>query len=53
MRNLRNLRFGRLAHADITAACWDPETDQVLCTAGPTAQNPTIELFRVAEGPDL
>ncbi|OAA77798.1 iki3 [Akanthomyces lecanii RCEF 1005] len=53
MRNLRNLRFGRLALADVTAACWDPETDEIISTVGPTAQNPTIQLFRVSEGHGL
>ncbi|OAA69460.1 iki3 [Cordyceps fumosorosea ARSEF 2679] len=53
MRNLRNLRFGRVAQADVTAACWDPETDEVICTVGPTVQNPTIQLLRVSEGQSL
>ncbi|ATY64342.1 killer toxin sensitivity (IKI3) [Cordyceps militaris] len=53
MRNLRNLRFGRLAEADVTAACWDPDTDEVICTIGPTAHNPTIQLLRVSEGRHL
>ncbi|XWW96943.1 hypothetical protein V2A60_004923 [Cordyceps javanica] len=53
MRNLRNLRFGRLAQVDITAACWDPETDEVICAVGPTAQNPTVQLLRVSEGRNL
>ncbi|KAK7424354.1 putative elongator complex protein 1 [Neonectria punicea] len=47
MRNLRNIRFGRCRRPDVTAACWDPETDQVLCTAGPTAQSTSIELLRL------
>ncbi|KAJ6440781.1 elongator complex protein 1 [Purpureocillium lavendulum] len=49
MRNLRNVRLGRWSHADITSACWDPETDEVLCTIGPTSQSSTIELVRVSE----
>ncbi|KAH6605033.1 hypothetical protein Trco_006740 [Trichoderma cornu-damae] len=49
MRNLRNLRFGRWRHPDITAACWDPENDEIVCSIGPTAQNPTIELVRLSE----
>ncbi|KAJ3474854.1 hypothetical protein NLG97_g9667 [Lecanicillium saksenae] len=53
MRNLRNLRFGRLAQPDVTSSCWDPETDEVICTVGPTAQNPTIQLLRVSEGRGL
>ncbi|KAM3530399.1 hypothetical protein MY4038_004933 [Beauveria bassiana] len=53
MRNLRNLRFGRLAQADVTAVCWDPDTDEVVCAVGPTPQDPTIQLFRVSEGRNL
>jgi elongator complex protein 1 len=49
MRNLRNVRFGRWSHADITSACWDPEKDEVVCTVGPTAESPKIELVRIAE----
>lgn len=48
MRNLRNLRFGRWSHSDITAACWDPETDDLICTVGPTQQSSEIELIRVS-----
>ncbi|KPM45720.1 Elongator complex protein 1 [Neonectria ditissima] len=47
MRNLRNIRFGRCRRPDVTAACWDPERDQVVCTAGPTLQSPAIELLRI------
>jgi hypothetical protein len=49
MRNLRNLRFGRWRHPDLTAACWDPENDEIVCSIGPTAQNQTIELVRVSD----
>ncbi|KAM0473408.1 hypothetical protein ACHAPX_008155 [Trichoderma viride] len=49
MRNLRNLRFGRWRHPDLTAACWDPETDEIVCSIGPTAQNQTIELVRLSD----
>ncbi|OAQ71074.1 IKI3 family protein [Pochonia chlamydosporia 170] len=49
MRNLRNVRFGRWSHPDITSACWDPEKDEVLCTVGPTAESSNIELVRVSE----
>lgn len=53
MRNLRNLHFGRWAAADITSVCWDPETDELLCTVGPTPSSATIELIRVTEGEKL
>lgn len=49
MRNLRNLRFGRWRHPDLTAACWDPENDEIVCSIGPTAQNQTIELVRLSD----
>ncbi|KAL6889877.1 IKI3 family domain-containing protein [Trichoderma longibrachiatum] len=53
MRNLRNLRFGRWRHPDITAACWDPETDEIVCAIGPTEQNPTIELVRLSDSDSI
>ncbi|KAL6691986.1 IKI3 family domain-containing protein [Trichoderma pleuroticola] len=53
MRNLRNLRFGRWRHPDITAACWDPENDEIVCTIGPTAENPTIELVRLSDADSI
>ncbi|KAF5133760.1 Elongator complex protein 1 [Metarhizium anisopliae] len=49
MRNLRNVRFGRWSHPNITSACWDPEKDEVVCTIGPTADSTSIELVRVSE----
>ncbi|OAA44291.1 elongator complex protein [Metarhizium rileyi] len=49
MRNLRNVRFGRWSHPNITSACWDPEKDEVVCTIGPTADSSTIELVRISE----
>ena len=48
MRNLRNVQFGRWQHPDITASCWDPERDELLCTIGPTQQSSSIELVRVS-----
>ncbi|PHH63108.1 hypothetical protein CDD81_6259 [Ophiocordyceps australis] len=51
MRNLRNLRFSSWAVPDkgaISAACWDPDTDSVLCTIGPSAQSSSVELVRLA-----
>ncbi|PHH82956.1 hypothetical protein CDD82_4174 [Ophiocordyceps australis] len=51
MRNVRNLRFSSWAVPDkgtITAACWDPDTDSVLCTIGPSAQSSSVELVRLA-----
>ncbi|KAL6860955.1 IKI3 family domain-containing protein [Trichoderma novae-zelandiae] len=53
MRNLRNLRFGRWRHPDLTAACWDPESDEIVCTIGPTEQNPTIELVRLSDSDSI
>lgn len=53
MRNLRNVRFGRWRHPDITSACWDPEKDDILCTLGPTQQSSNIELVRVSENQEL
>lgn len=50
MRNLRNIRFGRWENAGVTAACWDPERDEILCTVGPTEQSSSIELVRVSDG---
>lgn len=52
MRNLRNLRFGRWSldrSSPVTAACWDSDKDEVLCTIGPTAHDPSIELVRLSE----
>ncbi|KFA71906.1 hypothetical protein S40288_09207 [Stachybotrys chartarum IBT 40288] len=48
MRNLRNVRFGRWRHPDITAACWDPESDDILCTVGPSPSSSNTELMRVS-----
>ncbi|KAH7311658.1 elongator complex protein [Stachybotrys elegans] len=48
MRNLRNLRFGRWRSSDITATCWDPENDDILCTRGPTPSSSQVELVRVS-----
>ncbi|KAH6996947.1 IKI3 family-domain-containing protein [Ilyonectria destructans] len=53
MRNLRNIRFGRCHRPDVTAACWDPERDEVVCTAGPTPQSPSIELLRITGDQDI
>ncbi|KAH7149809.1 IKI3 family-domain-containing protein [Dactylonectria estremocensis] len=53
MRNLRNIRFGHCRRPDLTAACWDPERDDVVCTAGPTPQSPSIELLRITGDHDI
>ena len=50
MRNLRNIRFGRWDAADVSAACWDPERDEVLCAVGPVGEEGRIELLRINEG---
>lgn len=52
MRNLRSLRFGRWRHPDVTAACWDPETDEVVCAIGPSQQTSEIQLVRVSDNQD-
>ncbi|QUC22981.1 uncharacterized protein UV8b_07222 [Ustilaginoidea virens] len=49
MRNLRNVRFGRWMHPNITSACWDADNDDVLYTVGPTEESSTIELVRVSQ----
>ncbi|KAF9877790.1 hypothetical protein CkaCkLH20_04925 [Colletotrichum karsti] len=54
MRNLRNIRFGGWSSSDasaaeVTASCWDPAKDEVLCTAGPTEAKATIELVRLSD----
>lgn len=53
MRNLRNIRFGAWPHADVTASCWDPAKDEVLCTLGPTENSSTIELVRLSDKTQL
>jgi elongator complex protein 1 len=51
MRNLCNIRFGSLGDIpDVSAACWDPERDEVLCTVGPVGESGKIELVRVTDG---
>ncbi|KAF7543377.1 hypothetical protein G7046_g10013 [Stylonectria norvegica] len=50
MRNLRNIRFERWEHDNVTASCWDPEKDEILCVVGPTSESSSIELVRVSEG---
>ncbi len=50
MRNLWSIRHHvSRADADITALCWDVNSDELLLTHGPTAQEPRIELVRVVE----
>ncbi|KAM0201725.1 hypothetical protein ACHAPI_001776 [Fusarium lateritium] len=53
MRNLRNIRFGQCQRANVTAACWDPEKDEVLCVAGPTEESSGIDLLRVTGDQDV
>ncbi|KAI8715726.1 Elongator complex protein 1 [Fusarium sp. LHS14.1] len=53
MHNLRNIRFGRCHRQHVTAACWDPESDEVLCTAGPTEESSSIELLRFKGDQDI
>ncbi|KAK1727206.1 uncharacterized protein BDZ83DRAFT_613726 [Colletotrichum acutatum] len=58
MRNLRNIRFGAWEQqqqqevdpsAAVTACCWDPAKDELLCTTGPTEAKATIELVRLSD----
>ncbi|KAG5947862.1 hypothetical protein E4U53_006374 [Claviceps sorghi] len=49
MRNLRNVRLARWSHGDITSACWNPVTDGIFCTIGPTVESSRIRLVAVAE----
>ncbi|KAF4587637.1 elongator complex protein [Ophiocordyceps camponoti-floridani] len=52
MRNLRNASFVRqtLARASspCLSVCWDPDTDDVICAVGPTAQRTKIEVVRLS-----
>ncbi|CAM1509326.1 Fc.00g030650.m01.CDS01 [Cosmosporella sp. VM-42] len=50
MRSLCNIRFGRWDATDVSAVCWDPEQDEVLCAVGPVGEEGRIELLRVQEG---
>lgn len=55
MRNLRNTRYeegippAQFRGRPLTAATWDlaDSDDSVVCTFGPTPENPLIELVRV------
>ncbi|KAG5982359.1 hypothetical protein E4U55_002025 [Claviceps digitariae] len=49
MRNLRNVRLARWSHADITSACWNPVTDGIICTIGPTVESSRIKLVAFTE----
>ncbi|KAI6092691.1 IkappaB kinase complex, IKAP component [Hypoxylon rubiginosum] len=55
MRNLRNIRYNAWRSAaelngePITATCWDPAKDEVLCTFGPSEQDAQIRLVRISE----
>ncbi|KAK1674407.1 IKI3 family protein [Colletotrichum godetiae] len=56
MRNLRNIRFSaweqqqqEVDPSAVTACCWDPAKDELLCTTGPTEAKATIELVRLSE----
>ncbi|KAG6000373.1 hypothetical protein E4U21_005549 [Claviceps maximensis] len=44
MRNLRNVRLARWSHTDVTSACWNPVTDAIICTIGPTVETSRIKL---------
>lgn len=49
MRNLRNtLRVARASPdgQSLSASCWDVGTDSIICTFGPTAQDPLVQLKR-------
>ncbi|KAG5999936.1 hypothetical protein E4U43_001789 [Claviceps pusilla] len=49
MRNLRNVRLARWRHTDITSACWNPVTDGIICTIGPTVESSRIKLVAFTE----
>ncbi|KXH41478.1 IKI3 family protein [Colletotrichum nymphaeae SA-01] len=57
MRNLRNIRFSAWEQQQqqdvdpsaVTACCWDPAKDELLCTTGPTEAKATIELVRLSD----
>ncbi|KAI1340098.1 IKI3 family protein [Xylariaceae sp. FL0016] len=55
MRNLRNIRYNAwstatdLDGAPITATCWDPAKDELLCTLGPSEPDGRIKLLRISE----
>ncbi|KAH7040468.1 IKI3 family-domain-containing protein [Microdochium trichocladiopsis] len=56
MRNLRNIRHhtwttpsAEPVSVPISATCWDPAQDQVLCTFGPREHDGQIQLVRVVE----
>jgi elongator complex protein 1 len=53
MRNLRNIRFGQCQRDNVTAACWDPEKDQVLVVAQPSVDSCEIELSRISGDRDM
>ncbi|KAG5753512.1 hypothetical protein H9Q70_003855 [Fusarium xylarioides] len=53
MRNLRNIRFGQFQRDNATAACWDPENDQVLVVAQPSVDSCEIELLRISGDRDI
>ncbi|KAH6688566.1 elongator complex protein [Plectosphaerella plurivora] len=53
MRNLRGIRHDKWDHPDVTATCWDPAKDEILCTIGPTEQTATIELVRLSDKPPI
>lgn len=49
MRNLKNVRLLETridSDLPLTATAWDTTSDSIICTFGPTAQNPIIELRR-------
>ncbi|CCF35620.1 hypothetical protein CH063_07360 [Colletotrichum higginsianum] len=52
MRNLRNIRFSaweQQQDVTVTACCWDPAKDELLCTTGPTEAKATVELVRLSD----
>ncbi|PGH16468.1 hypothetical protein AJ79_01799 [Helicocarpus griseus UAMH5409] len=56
MRNLRNIHLREVplqSELPLTATAWDPATDSILCTFGPTETNAVIELKRKAQDAEL
>jgi len=53
MRNLRNIGAhqwsvpAQFQGRDITASTWDLANDSIICTIGPSQDNPLVELVRV------
>jgi elongator complex protein 1 len=53
MRNLKSIRFeqwtplAQFQGRPVTASTWDLGNDSIICTIGPTEENPFVELIRI------